>query len=567
MRTSASEHLSQDQVMARLASTFSALIKEQIDAVERYLARPADDPDEADIAGLVELAVRLVERSAEWLGVGEVASLALELRETLLQLGQLRPEQREEMAAHCRVALAAEERLAERLRAEGFGALLHHAGIVGDAVEQLRAGLSSAKSQAFPGSRSSSRGVIDEDVSNVGPSENLLALTFEIKNALVHQNDRIASMSETVGETLRSAQTAVAEWETIVKKLERRRIQSEESPEEAPVAGKALTVHQNLQDLISGLRSLSQELGQLLSLQYALERRARDLDENLLWEFLDPLDRFVDDLYSAVTRRDGENRRTTLTLQTGGVGFEPEIGSILLPLLVRLLESARPSDEGGAEEEIRLTAAREGLEARIALEGTCCFDEQAERDLMKALAGLGGFATIERLMPTGTSIHLQFPMARSLRSFLIVEASGQRIALPWSAVERIHASPEDLGWDGSAARTVHPLGSLFQAGTPESGDPHGEAPAEGAGRAPGESAARPAGFGRPVAVIRSGGESAVVGFDRIVWRENARLTPLPARLYPVDEVLGGIVAPDNSVTLVLNPAGLVRRLAASEGGA
>jgi len=551
MRTSASEHLSQDQVMTRLAATFSALVKEQIDAVERFLEREHADEDTAELAAFVELAVRLVERSAEWLGVSDMASLALELRETLLQLSQLRPEHREEMVAHCRVALAAEGRLAEKLRTEGFGALVHHAGIVGDAVEQLRSGLSSAKAQAAaPG-----RGMFDESVPNVGPSENLLALTFEIKNALVHQNDRISSMSETVSDTLRSAQTALGEWEAIVKKVERRRMQG--GKDDDPLDGKALTVHQSIQDLASGLRTLSQEIAQLLSLQYALERRARDLDENLLWEFLDPLDRFVDDLYSAVTRRDGESRRTMLTLQTGGVGFEPEIGSLLLPLLIRLLESAQPGDGDGAEEEIRLTAAREGLEARIALEGTCRFDEDAERALMDALAGLGGFATIERLMPTGTSIHLQFPMARSLRSFLIVEAAGQRIALPWSAVERIHASPEDMAWDGSGVRPVHALASLF-ASSKTDADADSGTGAAGPNGATGRS-------GRPVAVIRSGGDSVVVGFDRIVWRENARLTPLPPRLYPVEEVLGGIVAPDNSVTIVLHPAGVIRRLGA-EGG-
>jgi hypothetical protein len=543
MRTAASEHLSQDQVMARLASTFSALIKEQVDAVERYLAVPPPDGDSDEIAGLVELAVRLVERSAEWLGVSEVASLALELRETLLQLGQLRPEHREEMVAHCRVALAAETRLSEKLRAEGFAALIQHAGIVGDAVEQLRAGLSSAKAQAL----SASRGVIDEALPSVGPSENLLALTFEIKNALVHQNDRIASMSETVGETLHSVQTILSEWESIVKKVERRRMQGG-SKEDDPLEGKSLTMHQELQETASGLRSLSQEVGQLLSLQYALERRARDLDENLLWEFLDPLDRFVDELYAAVARRDGETRRTMLTLQTGGVGFEPEIGAILLPLLVHLLESAKPCEEGCETEELRLTAAREGLEARISLEGTCCFEEAAERALMDALAGLGGFATVERLMPYGTSIQLQFPMARSLRSFLIVEAAGQRIALPWSAVERIHASPEELAWDEEGPRPVHPLASIF---TEAARDGEAPRPAAPEGRTP---------AGRPVAVIRSGSDSAIVSFDRIVWRENARLTPLPPRLYPVEEVLGGIVSPDNRVTLVLNPGGVIRRV-------
>jgi hypothetical protein len=536
--------------MARLAGTFGALIKEQIDAVERLLDAGDVEPESHEMAGMVELAVRLVERSAEWLGVSELASLALELRETLSQLGQLRPEHRQEMVVHCRVALTAEARLADKLRSEGFGALVQHAGVVTDAVEQLRAGLSTAKAQAL----SASRGVIDEGTPDVGPSENLLALTFEIKNALVHQNDRIASMSETVGETLRSAHTVLGEWEGIVKRVERRRMQSGGKGED-PLDGKSLLIHQEIQETTSGLRALSYELGQLMSLQYALERRARDLDETLLWEFLDPLDRFVDELYAAASRHDGGARRTVLTLQTGGVGFEPEIGSILLPLLVDLLESAVPCGELTGTQEIRLTAAREGLEARIALEGACRFAESAERALESALAELGGFATIEPLTPDGTSVHLQFPMARSLRSFLIVEAAGQRIALPWSAVERIHASPEDLVWDDLSEHTVHALASLFTGPDAEAGGEPAAAPSE----------RRPPEEGRPVAVLRSGGQSAVVGFDRIVWRENARLTPLPPRLYPVQEILGGIVAPDNSVTLVLNPAGVLRRFRLAPG--
>src|SRR6185369_18022341 len=101
--------------------------------------------------------------------------------------------------------------------------------------------------------------------------------------------------------------------------------------------GKTLTIHQELQETTSGLRTLTHELGQLMGLQYQLERRARDLDEHLLWEFLDPLDRFVDELYEAVSRRKGDP--ALLTVQTGGVGFEPEIGSMLIPILTRLLET------------------------------------------------------------------------------------------------------------------------------------------------------------------------------------------------------------------------------------
>jgi hypothetical protein len=554
MKTSASEHLSHAQVMSRLAANLSALIKEQIDAVERFLSSGDDELESSEMAGMVELAVRLVERSAEWLGVTELATLALELRETLVQIGQLRTEQRQEMIVQCRVALTAEARLADKLRTDGFGALVQHAGVVTDAVEQLRTQSSAVKAQEM----AASRGVIDEGTPDVGPSENLLALTFEIKNALMHQNDRIASMSETVGDTMRAAHTALGEWEGIVKRVERRRMQSGGKGED-PLDGKALLLHQGIQETTQGLRALSHELGQLMSLQYALERRARDLDETLLWEFLDPLDRFVEELYRAASSHDGGARRTVLTLQTGGVGFEPEIGSILLPILVDLLESAEPCGELTGTQEIRLTAAREGLEARIAIEGACRFSEAAEHGLEAALAGLGGFATISPLTPDGTSVHLQFPMARSLRSFLIVEAAGQRIALPWSAVERLHASPEDLAWDDVSERTVHSLATLFTSADRS----HSESGSE---TDPDPAVATPHREGHPVAVLRSGGESAVVGFDRIVWRENARLTPLPPRLYPVREIMGGIVAADNSVTLVLNPAGVLRRFGRSSSG-
>jgi chemotaxis protein histidine kinase CheA len=150
----------------------------------------------------------------------------------------------------------------------------------------------------------------------------------------------------------------------------------------------------------------------------------------------------------------------------------------------------------------------------------------------------------------GTTLRLQFPMARSLRSFLIVEAGGQRIALPWSAVERIYASDSDPAWTSAAMPgPIHSLATLF-------GRDGSDAGAEHSGDATRRSNERE---GRPIAVLRSGSGSAVVSFDRLVWRENARLKPLPPRLYPVEEVLGGIMTPDSGITLVLNPSALLRR--------
>ncbi|HET7903057.1 MAG TPA: hypothetical protein VFM17_00700 [Candidatus Eisenbacteria bacterium] len=562
MRTAASEHLSHSQMMTRISATFSALIREEIDIVERFLGQEEADLETHEMGPLVELSVRLVERSAEWLDVDSVATLARELRDNLAQLSGLRATQRQEVIAHCRVALETQDRLAQQLRTDGFAALLAHAASVGDAIDQLRASLSRAKAQAL----NASRGVIDEVTPDLAPRENLLALTFEIKSSLVHQNDRIGSISEELSATLRSVQRLLTEWDGFVKAVDPTRVARPggdaaggtrskaakgQGADGAGTMARAAQVHQHLEEVATRMRTLVHDVHQLLGIHYSLERRARDLDEHLLWEFLDPLDRFVDELYAAAARRDTEERRSVLTVHTGGVGFEPEIGALLLPPLFRLLETAESADDEPSR-ELRLTAAREGLEARLAIEGRVAFEQDAVRLLETTLEELGGFVTLQDGAGGVSLLHLQFPMARSLRGFLIVEAAGQKIALPWSAIERIHSSREELSWSGGGnAATVLPLASLFggPAGAP-SGGSTGSRAADG-----------------PLAVLRCGRETGAVGFDRIVWRENARLSPLPPRLYPVEEVLGGIVGADNQVTLVLHPAAVMRRLRTLEPGA
>jgi len=556
MRTAASEYLSQTQIMSRLGATFGALIHEQVAAVRRYL----DDEtnyDSSELLPIAELAIRLVERSAEWLEVSEIASLALEMREALAQLSQLRPAERQDVVTQCRVALEAEERLVERLRSDGFAALVDHAGLVSDALDGLRANLKQARAQEL----NSARGMIDDATPDVGSQENLLALTFEIKNSLIHQNERIGSMSEVVGETLDAAHSALTEWDVVQKAVERQRIShgKKASQYPSPLEGRSQTINQRLQETASGLRTISHELNMLLGLQYSLERRARDLDEHLLWEFLDPLDRYLDDMYTAA-QCGSRGQRMGLSIQTGGVGFEPEIGAILLPLVLRLLETMQPLTEAGETLEIRITAAREGLEARLQIEGPITLELEPVRLLENALESLGGFASMNESPGVGTNLRLQFPMARSLRSFLIVEAGGQRIALPWSAVERIYSSDSDPAWTSAdRPKRIYSLAALFgrdPAWTPDGARQEASPSTGTSGRA---SRTETGGEGHPLAVLRSGSGSAVVSFDRLVWRENARLKPLPPRLFPVEEVLGGILTPDSGITLVLNPSALLKR--------
>jgi chemotaxis protein histidine kinase CheA len=221
---------------------------------------------------------------------------------------------------------------------------------------------------------------------------------------------------------------------------------------------------------------------------------------------------------------------------------------MLIPLLSRLLETGDvPASTNGAP-EVRLAAARESLEAMIAIGGFTRLDPEALTMLERALEDLAGFVEVSG--EDTVSLRIQFPMARALRSFLIVEAAGQRLALPWSAVDRVDATCEPEVEGDDAAIPALSLDLLFASSTARR-----------------STVGEPAQAARPVALLRSGGRSTRVTFDRIVWRESARWTPLPPQLKATDEVLGGIVAPDGAITLVLSPAAIADRARAAAAGA
>ena len=515
--------------ITRITATYGALIHEQVELTRRFLAQT--EPDLAVGEGpIVEEATRLVLRGAEWLELKDLVDSVHALREAIGRIGQLKADDREELVSACHVELETEERLAGRLRSEGLGTLLEQADLVEDAIDGMRSELQPARSQP-------PRSLFDEGAPGLGPHGNLLALTVEVKSAVCNQNERISAIHDMAGGALHTLLATISEWE------QGRKLQPLRPADAAVAEERSLAVYRGLQKSESEIRSLVYEVNRLLGTQYSLERRARDLDEHLLWEFLDPLDRFVDDLFEAVAHRKGQP--ALLTVQTGGVGFEPEIGSLLIPLLSRVLETGDVPESTNGAPEVRLVAVRESLEAMIAIAGFTRFDSEALTMLERALEDLAGFVEV-----SGDSLRIQFPMARALRSFLIVEAAGQRLALPWSAVDRVDATgdPEVEG-DGAAIPTLA-LDLLFASSTARR-----------------SAAGEPAQAARPVALLRSGGRSTRVTFDRIVWRESARWVALPSQLKATDEVLGGIVAPDGAITLVLSPAAIADRARAAAAGA
>ena len=551
--------MSQAEALSRLGATLGALIREQVDVTRRYVDADRSASESTELAAVVDLAVGLVERSAEWLELEELAKLTRDLRDALAQLDELRPAERVEMAAHCNVTLDAEARLAGTLHAGGLEALADRAGQVSSAFQRARTeSAQPERMRANVDALASPRGVID-DSPEVGPQDDLLGLTFEIKSALAQQNERIGGMTSLVDGTLRALQAGLSDWERALRSGARGK-RKEADPAAIELAeGPALAFQKRIEDVSAGLRALEQELHQLLGIQYSLERRARDLDEHLLWEFLDPLERFVDDMVTAVSSHP-ERGVPILTVQTGGVGFEPEIGATLVPLLLKVLESGEPADREGPSSEVRVLAWREGLEARLSIEGFRTLDPGSVEALERALEDLSGFVQRDGGGEAPLALHLQFPMARSLRNFLVVEAAGHRVALPWSAIERVYAS-HDEGPGGSGGKDAPPRFPLEQLFA-DSDEPPVTVPRGSRSGADKPVQARV----RPFAIVRCGGRSGAVEFDRIVWRESARITALPHRLYPTDEVLGGIVGPDSTVTLVLNPRAITTHERATVSG-
>jgi len=95
--------------------------------------------------------------------------------------------------------------------------------------------------------------VIDEATPDVGSQENLLALTFEIKELTHPQNERIGSMTDTVNETLDAAHAALTEWGRRAEGggASSRGAGGEEARGAEPLEGRSLIIHQRLQETTS----------------------------------------------------------------------------------------------------------------------------------------------------------------------------------------------------------------------------------------------------------------------------------------------------------------------------
>ncbi|MDP3215527.1 MAG: response regulator, partial [Deltaproteobacteria bacterium] len=173
-------------------------------------------------------------------------------------------------------------------------------------------------------------------------------------------------------------------------------------------------------------------------------------------------------------------------------------------------------------------------------------------DLVRATAeGLGGEVALRTERGRGTTVELIVPVLASSLDSLVVEASGQVVAIPLSATRRtLRVLPGELSrgpegetvtFDGAAIPFV-PLGRVL-------------------GRSPGA-----AGRACAAVVVESGGALLAVGVERLVGVESVVLRPLPALAPPHPAVLGVWLDAAGRARVVVDPAGLRASASAARGG-
>jgi two-component system, chemotaxis family, sensor kinase CheA len=168
---------------------------------------------------------------------------------------------------------------------------------------------------------------------------------------------------------------------------------------------------------------------------------------------------------------------------------------------------------------------------------------------------LSGSVRLEPRSPAGTALVFSLPLSAARRSLLLVEAAGRSYALPGDSVERLlRLRRADL--PVALGRTILQLG----AGDAATRHPVSDL-AEILGHVP--DPADPATL--TAAVLRAGGGRLVLAVDRLHDVRPLLVLPPPAFGADPGLIAGTAILPGDVPVLVLDPAGLAARAAASTG--
>lgn len=171
----------------------------------------------------------------------------------------------------------------------------------------------------------------------------------------------------------------------------------------------------------------------------------------------------------------------------------------------------------------------------------------------EAVERLQGEVEIQAGTQGSTCIFLSVPLSISTHRLLLVSCCGQTFCIPAHAIERLcRLRPQDVQTvEGKPALCLEgnqiPLTSL--ARVLELGQPELEMGGEAV----------------PVMVLHSASKRVAVAVDAFLSERDALIKDLGIFLPSGGKINGGILTPDGSVALVLNPAGIIEALQKSNG--
>jgi chemosensory pili system protein ChpA (sensor histidine kinase/response regulator) len=291
---------------------------------------------------------------------------------------------------------------------------------------------------------------------------------------------------------------------------------------------------------------------------FAITGSATELDQTVLAKLAGPLEHL---LRNAI---DHGIEESFVRLATG----KPERGSVALAASQEGTDVViRLSDDGGGldYEKLRQEAIRHGylpaeeaeaaqpeqLQSFLFESGFSTADQISEisgrgvgLDVVKAtVESLRGSITIESVPGAGTTFLLRLPMRMAIAKVLLVEAHGQRYALPLQAVTEV-GRVEARHWERAgnqlrvhlSGRTIQAFDLAVQIGVRDAYEPR-------EGRL-------------PVVALRLGDSEFALVVDDILDAREVAVKPMTGVLSRVHAVAGATVLGDGSVLLILNPADL-----------
>lgn len=529
---------------AEFKRLFAQEAEQRLESLSRHLLELEDSPNDAELVATVFRDAHNLKGSAAVVGVDDVARVAHAM-EDLLE--QLRSKAREATPEVIDALLAATDGLAVMVPALLTG---DDQGAPADELERrLRAAAGRRPADDRPAAPAEAAAERPESRPPDREADTLIVPVSRL-------DELVRLVGESASASLRLGRLLTERWDADPESLSEYRDLSRilNDLQERTMRARMVPVATITESLHRAVRDLSRALGK--KVRWEVRGGDTELDRNVLQRLSDPLLHLVrnavDHGIEAPAGRvaAGKAEQATLLLEAVQLGSE---------VIINVTDDGRGIDVGA----VRARAAERGVDVSgmdddeslylvfdSGLSTARAVSEVSGRgvglDVVRAgVEGVHGRIEVSSDPGKGTHFRIVVPITLAVLSCLLVEADGERYALPMHSVVVAQAASPGPGaraegrpmvWAGDAPLPVSGLASTLW------GDGRGDR-------------------GVVVVVVGSTRRHAFL-VDRLVGQRDVVVKGLSPLLPRLDLLAGTSVEPDGSIVLVLDAAGLVERASA-----